>query len=453
MTAISLSTSVNKHYLNKVMALTDVMDVAASEDIFDTRGMKLVAKGTRLSRSQQDTLGLHKLKKTLESTLSADGGADTDQVVTSARRILEASVPMSRILSTVAGNGASPLAILQNIKFGHAMRMMLTLIDRDGPQALDHSVTVSLLSICMAKKLHLTPDEQMAAGLAGLLHDIGELYIDPSYLAPGKRLLPHEWAHLVIHPRIGQMLISELESYPVSVARAVAEHHERFDGTGYPRQQAGSQLSAPGQAVAVAEMIAGVLHKDFPLERAELALKIVPGEHAHHLLSAISGALRGQSSQQPARAVGSDDDGVESLFHRIAATLDAVRSLAAGNSAKSPRIQELLTRTLERIRAIERAFISTGLDIYLRDEHVLHGAGDDDSAIMFEKVVATREIAWRLRDIARDLALQTIASPDEQTLFAALISLLDGDQAPVAASNLATQAHSSENPANVQRAA
>ena len=46
---------------------------------------------------------------------------------------------------------------------------------------------------------------------------------------------------------------------------------------------------------------------------------------------------------------------------------------------------------------------------------------------MFEKAVATREIQWRLRDIARDLALHTAGSPDEKSLFAALIELLDDD--------------------------
>lgn len=223
MATVNLSTAVNEHYLSKVMQLTDVMDVAASEDILDARGMKLVAKGTHLTRSQQTTLGLHKLSKPLEATLVADGAVDVAKIVASAGRILDTSAPLRLILGAIGGSGPSPQA---------------------------------LLSICMAKKLRMTPEEQMVAALAGLLHDIGELYIDPAYLRPGRRLLPHEWAHLVVHPRIGQMLIADLESYPASVGRAVAEHHERADATGYPRQLRGKDLSPAGQAVSVAEMIA-----------------------------------------------------------------------------------------------------------------------------------------------------------------------------------------------------
>lgn len=429
MTALTLSTSVNKHYLSKVMGLADDMDVAASEDIMDMRGMKLVAKGTRLTRAQQTTLGMHKLRTTLESSLIAEGATDTRVISDSAARLIDTSMPLRRILGAVSG-GPSPLALIANMRFGHAMRMMLTLTDRNGPAALDHSVMVSVLSMCMAKKLRLAPEEQLAAGLAGLLHDIGELYIDPAYLEPGKRLQPHEWAHLVVHPRIGQMLINELESFPVSVGRAVAEHHERCDGTGYPRQVRARELSPAGQALSVAEMIAGVLGKDHPLERAELALKIIPGEHARDMLAVVSSALRTQEKERAAAPMpDSPSDCVERLHRRIESALEAVKALAAGSASKSARATELLERTSERLMAIQRAFISTGLDYYMKREPLLAGAADgDDNAILFEKAVATREMQWRLRDIARDLALNTAAA-DDGAFFAPLIALLDDDAA------------------------
>jgi hypothetical protein len=310
------------------------------------------------------------------------------------------------------------------MSFGDPLRMLLTLADHDGVQALEHAVSVSLLSICMARKLQLSGDEQHAAGLAGLLHDIGELYTAPAWLVPGKRLLPHEWAHLVVHPRLGQMLVTELAPYPPAVGRAVAEHHERFDGSGYPRQTPGKRLSGPGQAVSVAEMIAGVLGKDSPLERAELALKIIPGEHARELVSAISGARRLQAPAHPAphdEVAGREDP--RRLSRRIRAVLELGQELQDGPGAKSPHAHDLLGRTLERILTIQRSFISTGIDAYLNVNHGLN----DDGMLRFEKAVATGEIQWRLRDIARDLALHTAASPDEKSLFASLIALLDDD--------------------------
>ena len=437
MPATSPTSAVNQHYLTKVMGLTEVMDIAASEDIVDTRGMKLVAKGTRLTRSQQDTLGMHKLRQPLESILVAEGATDAATVVDHATRILDCNPALRHIIGSVRSGGPAPLALLGSMRFGHAMRMMLTLIGRDGPHALDHSITVSLLSIGMARQLNLAPDGQMTAALAGLLHDIGELYIDPAYLKPGKRLKPHEWSHLVVHPHIGQMLITDLESYPTAVARAVAEHHERADGTGYPRQLRAKDLSPAGQSVSVAEMIAGVLQKDHPLERAELALKIIPGEHAHALLSAISGALRSQAkTTQPAPTAIAGDEKIGTLARRIACILEAGQAIGRSSAPKSVRSQELLARTMERVMIVQRAFVSTGLDTYVRQDH---GLADADGSLQFEKDVASREIAWRLRDIARDVALHCAASLPDQQLFSALIGMLDDDTStPVKAMQIGT---------------
>jgi hypothetical protein len=426
MSDTKLNTAVNKHYLDKLIRLAEAKPITATHDIVDTHGVRLVARGDQLNGEHFAALKGCTLKKTIESSLRVEDPVDTGLIVRTAERIIDTSGPINRILIATGGSSAAPLAHFANMVFGDPMRMLLTLAVHDGPHALEHVVSVSLLSLCMASKLQLSDDEQHAAGLAGLLHDIGELYVAPAWLTPEKRLLPREWAHLVIHPRLGQLLVGELASYPPAVGRAMAEHHQRCDGTGYPRQAPGKRISGPGQAVSVAEMIAGVLGKDNPLERAELALKIVPGEHARELVSAISGALRQESHYHPAardETAGLEDP--RRLFRRICAVLEKGQDLVDGPGAKSPHSRDLLGHAIERILTIQRAFISTGLDIYLNLDH---GLGDvQDGVLMFEKTVATREIQWRLRDIARDIALHTAASPDEKSLFTSLIDLLDDD--------------------------
>lgn len=426
MPEIALNTAVNKYLLDKLMRLSQAKIVTATEDLVDVHGEAIVAGGERITAEHGAALSGRKLRKTIESSLRAEDAVDTALIVETARRIIDTSMPVNRILAaTSEGGAAAALAQLSAMRFGDPLRLLLALADDDNAHALEHAVSVSLLSIAMARKLQLSDDDQHAAGLAGLLHDIGELYTAPAWLVPGKRLLPHEWAHLVLHPRLGQMLVTELAPYPAAVGRAVAEHHERFDGSGYPRQTQGKRISAPGQAVSVAEMIAGVLGKDSPLERAELALKIIPGEHARELVSAICGARRlhaPAAAAAPTDVAGARED-LGRLFRRIGAVLDLGQQLQDGPGAKSPHASELLGRTLERILTIRRSFISTGLDAYLDVNHGLN----EDGALRFEKAVATGEIQWRLRDSARDLALHTAGSPDEKVLFAPLIALLDDD--------------------------
>lgn len=439
MSHTSLSTAVNPHVLKQLMALAADSAVGTTADVVDAGGKLLIARGTRLVGAHRELLFGQRLKRPLEACLMAPTGIDAGSIVSVATRILDTSTPMGRILGASGGEGPSPLALLADMQFSAPLRVLMTLASHADPAVLEHSVTVSLLAICMAKKLKLLPDEQRCAGLAGLLHDVGELYIDPVWLAPGRRLLPHEWAHRISHPRLGQMLVNDLDTYPLAVGRAIAEHHERFDGTGYPRQTVGNHVSAVGQAVSVAEMLAGVLHQDHALARAELALKIVAGEHPHALVSAISGArraheapvgaladARGDATAVAPAAAGGGAEDVVRLFWRIVSTLEMGENLQSGSAASSPRARVLLARTLERVQTVQRAFISTGLDVYLDEQHTLQAS---DSALLFEKTVATREIQWRLRDLARDLALHTGASPDERSVFAGLIDLLDDDSA------------------------
>ncbi len=420
--------SVNRHYLNKVLDLADVMPVVATEDIYDSHGMKLLAKGAGVSRLLQEKIILHKLKKPIESTLVVEGGVDATTLVRTAKRVIDTCAPLDNILRSTCIGGFTPLTTLSNMSFGNAITMMLTISERDGSQAFEHALIVSLLSICWAKKLHFTEQEQQIAGLAGLLHDVGELYIEPAYLIRQTHLLPHQWTHVVVHPRIGQMLIAECETFPAGVARAVAEHHEHYDGGGYPRRLHGNQISAPGQVVGMAELVGSLLATSRSLERAELAIKIFPGEHEHGLLSAISGSLHLsrlglRRHEENERALADDDDeNLEHLHERMSSSLACARKLLEQTSVKSPQMAEILTQSVDRIRAIERAFVGTGMDVYLSQSSLF--SRDVDDIILFEKEVVTREIQWRLRCLARDLALRSGAS-DDSSIFSELIGLLD----------------------------
>lgn len=424
-----LDGKVNQHYLNKVMGLAEVMPVVSTEDIYDAHGMKLLAKGAVVSRVLQEKMILHKLKKPIESCLIVEGGVNANTLVAGAERVMESCPPLADVVRTICVGGFTPLKVLANMAFGNAMTMMLTISERDRSNSFEHALIVSMLSICWARKMRLSEQDQQIAGLAGLLHDVGELYIDPAYLSRASHLLPHEWAHVVVHPRIGQMLIDECDSMPAGVGRAVAEHHERFDGGGYPRRLHGREISLPGQIVAMSELIAGLLTADRPLERAELAIKILPGEHEHGLLSAISGALH-LSRLTPGRPTGaeaatSDDlesDELERLFERLANSLECSRKLLEGSHAKSHHAREILMQTVDRIQTIQRAFVSTGMDVYLSRSSLFSGIADN--VITFEKQVATREIQWRLRGLARDIALRT-GTNDDHPIFASLIEMLD----------------------------
>ena len=87
------------------------------------------------------------------------------------------------------------------------------------------------------------------------------------------------YRNLAVHPRTGAMLLTRLAQYPPALARGVAEHHERLDGSGYPGRLLGNAISPLGRQLAVVEVVLGVMAQgDAPWARASFALRMVPGE-------------------------------------------------------------------------------------------------------------------------------------------------------------------------------
>lgn len=425
----SISTTVNQHYLDKVMSLAEEMPVIATEDIYDMRGNKLLAKGSTVNRRLQEKLIVHKLTKPIESSLCIEDGVDARLIVNTATMLIETQPVLAAFLDACPGAGPSALGVLSPLQFGNAMTMMLTILDRSGTRALEHAVTVALITVALAKRKGMRPEELSIAALAGLLHDIGELYIDPALLAGGRVLSPEEWAHVVVHPRVGEMLIIELDSFPTTVARAVGEHHERCDGFGYPRRLTGAHISPCGQLLAAAEMIVGLLQGPNPLERAELALKLLPGEHAAIVHGAVGTALRTYRSCHTKLVVDIVDlNMVVGLYLTVGQIAAEARRLLDPSVAMSVEMRTVMRTAHDRIETVRRAAASVGLDDSVLAIDILQ----DDPILHFELAVVAREINWRLRDLARDLSTFS-ATKTEKELLLPVIGMLSGikETAPV----------------------
>lgn len=393
---------VNEHYLDKVLALSEEVGVTATEDIYDTHGNKLLAKGAQVSRRLQERLIVHRLRKPIESCIAVDGAVDARSLVGCATRAVEESAALGTILSLSGITGETLRRELDALEFSPPLAMMLTMIDRNDPAGLRHVAEVATLALAFAAHAGLGPDLRRTSAMAGVLHDIGELYIDPRLLRATHVLAPEEWAHVIVHPQIGRLLIQDLGHCPPAVAIAVAEHHERLNGTGYPRAMVVGQSSTAGQLVAGAELIAGLLHEPNPLQRADMALKVVSGEHPRTISALMS---------QASRKFGGDDFGLDAsripddeivrLSERMSEATDLAAEIARGGQV-APKHLDLLLRTRERLALVQRAFMATGLDMRIA---VTEGA-PPGLAEIFEGELALREIGWRVRDIGRDLALQ-----------------------------------------------
>ncbi len=116
-----------------------------------------------------------------------------------------------------------------------------------------HCVNVGILSVCIGIKLNLMKDELIYLGAAGILHDIGKKLIPAELLDKQGKLTEDEFAELRKHPEYGYEILAKAYEISSLTKVGVLEHHERYDGSGYPRGLRGEEITIFGRIIAVAD--------------------------------------------------------------------------------------------------------------------------------------------------------------------------------------------------------
>jgi putative two-component system response regulator len=129
---------------------------------------------------------------------------------------------------------------------------LVNAMEAKDPYMRDCSHRVSALAASIAEELGLDADAVEAVRLAGRLHDVGKIGIREEVLNKPGKLTPEEYAHVKTHVEIGMEILAPLRHLGV-VLDYIHDHHERYDGTGYPRGLAGEAISIGGRILAAAD--------------------------------------------------------------------------------------------------------------------------------------------------------------------------------------------------------
>ncbi len=180
------------------------------------------------------------------------------------------------LLSTIAAQASIAIknAMLydeQQKTYLNTIHALVSAIEASDSYTRGHSDRVTKYSLAIAKKIGLSPDRLKIMERAAILHDIGKIGINLSLLHKVGKLTPEDIEDLQQHPNIGIRILEPIE-FLTDVRLCIAQHHERFDGKGYPNRVSGDQLLLEARILAVADSF-DAMTSDRPYRKA-LALDV-----------------------------------------------------------------------------------------------------------------------------------------------------------------------------------
>lgn len=377
--------------LNAIVKASETYDIVASQDIVDARGLKLWAKGQPVSYALQQRLLDRQLMRPLEACLEVADGVTLFGLHDELKALLDDGSTLSQLLAPWA-----PILLQQvkQLQLHSVAQLLLTTGLATRPNTLPHAVLGMALAGAMASSTGTAIDVRMAM-LGGLLHDIGEVYIAPQYLdfLGPMDLIGHK--HLVVHPRVTQMLLASTTDYPKVLCRAIGEHHERLDGSGYPARLKDQAISPLGRLLAVMEVTLGILRaQPAPLLRADFALRVVPGEFDPTWSSFVCQLARTAGEVVPENFTS--EHKLNAPLEMIDLLIDQAQKLAANLKAQGRvgPILDIIDAALFRLGRLRVSWNSLGY----------WGVDPADLSVkeQFDLVLARKELHQRLKQLRRE---------------------------------------------------
>ena len=247
-------------YLRKFTELGELEDIVATEDICNAAGVKLLSKGAPINRKVRSQLIHHKLLKPIDHSAVVKNAVGHPELIADARSLMESETQLGVLLRTLR-QPEFVAKCVHRIYLEPVIRNKLTVARTTDQDTLRHCLRVAMMTTLIGEQLGVSEHELEILATAGLLHDIGEIHVDVGHLKPDQPLGPEHWRQLRAHPIIGAAVLDQLPGYDPAVSRAILEHHERLDGSGYPYGRTAMQLSRAGCILAFVDLAIGAAQK------------------------------------------------------------------------------------------------------------------------------------------------------------------------------------------------
>ncbi|MCM3361947.1 HD-GYP domain-containing protein [Niallia sp. Sow4_A1] len=179
--------------------------------------------------------------KTIENSFQAIKQTDSSNV----SMVMEKNTPIFKKLV------GKVLAELKNNEDLYSIMSDVYLYDN---YIFSHSLNVTIYTLALGLELKLSPKQMEIIGLGAILHDIGKMSIPLEILMKPGKLTEEEYEIVKSHAEAGFEILRNVQALPLLVAHCAYQHHERLNGTGYPRGLIEEDIHLFGKIIAVADV-------------------------------------------------------------------------------------------------------------------------------------------------------------------------------------------------------
>jgi HD-GYP domain-containing protein (c-di-GMP phosphodiesterase class II) len=231
--------------------------VISTEDIVNDRNIPIVKKGSRITKEVAERILQHKLIKPLEHQIELQQSINGEVLLEDIFLLLE-KYPELKLIHEGSKHRTSAEQLIRTYVLPPILVQKLTVFRQSLPDEFSKTLFCTWLATHIALCAQLDKQAVTTTYLAGITHDLGMLHISPHILTKKEHLSAEEWRALQSHVVTSYLILKNIGGDCLDAARAVLEHHERCDGTGYPLEKTKEQLHISGQIIAISDSLQAV---------------------------------------------------------------------------------------------------------------------------------------------------------------------------------------------------
>jgi HD-GYP domain-containing protein (c-di-GMP phosphodiesterase class II) len=283
-------------YVQHLTHICEEHPIHIEVDICNGQGAVIVPKGRHFDLELAERLSEHTLQEPLENCIQLDELVNAQELM----QLFKAGIETDQNIALFHERWQLNSLLAKSCEFYGQFPLLMqkmTVLKYEMPHLFKQALFCAYTSLAIARRLKANRDECVCVFLAGFIHDIGILHLDLELVTKKDEYTPEQWQAMQSHTQLGAKILKRIPNMPPSVIKAILEHHERYDGSGYPCAKKGMELGTMGQIIGMADTCLALYKRDLHSKKLGFdallpILQLNPGIYCDKVFKAIVGLIK-----------------------------------------------------------------------------------------------------------------------------------------------------------------